>query len=69
MKVTWLDLGKPDRPSTYVYQDCEVFVDQNAVQVWREHPDAVFTLIIAHPFGSAEKASLGAYEVPDGNAG
>ena len=69
MKVTWSDLGKPERPGTYIYVDCEVFVDQNAVDTWRKHPDAVFTLRITDPMAGTRKGSLGAYNVPNDKTG
>ena len=70
MRVTWPDLGKPERPGTYVHQGCEVFVDQNAINVWRKHPDASFKLRITNPLDAGtRKGALGDYDVPGDNTG
>ena len=66
MKVTWSDLGKPTKPGRYAYQDCEVVVDPNAIQIWRKYPNAVFTLRFTDLWDGTRRASLGEYGVPGG---
>ena len=62
------DLGKPTKPGAYVYQDCEVVMDPNAIQVWRKYPNAVFTLRLTDLWDGTQRASLGTYEVPGGKS-
>ena len=66
MKITWTELGKPTKPGRYIYQDCEVVVDPNAIQIWRKYPNAVFTLRYTDLWDGTRRASLGDYEVPGG---
>ena len=66
MNVTWSDLGKPTKPGRYIYQECEVVVDPNAIHIWRKCPNAVFTLRFTEVWGGTRRASLGEYEVPGG---
>jgi hypothetical protein len=41
-KVTWKDIGRPEKPGSYAFLDGQIAIGQREIAIWRENPDGVF---------------------------
>lgn len=65
MQITWKDLGKPDIPGQYPWRDGIVQVHVKDIEVWRDHPEAKFTLIPFQATTGPKRYLLGAADYDD----
>ena len=66
MKVTWEDVGCPDRPGTYAFKNGTIInVTQQEISIWIEHPGARFTVRSFRPWTGNPQFALGGYELPE----
>jgi hypothetical protein len=64
MKVTWEDLGCPDGPGKYPFNEGMINVRQQEIDVWIQHPGARFTVSGFRPWTGKPQYALGGYELP-----
>ena len=62
MKASRDDLGNPDEPGVYLFQNMRVRVEEKHLKVWQEHPHAVFELIPFQPLAGPLVYALGSWE-------
>jgi hypothetical protein len=62
MKVSWTDVGNTEEPGAFEVGDSMVEVSAREIEIWRQHPDAVFTTIRAVPIGGQTVYALGEHE-------
>ena len=63
MKVTWENLGRPDGPGRYPFNDGTMEVRQQEINIWIEHPGARFTVRGFGPWTGKPQYALGAYDL------
>jgi hypothetical protein len=44
MQISWDELGRPEQPGQIRWRDGLVQVEAKHIQLWREHPEARFTV-------------------------
>lgn len=50
LRVSWDDIDRSAKPGTYFVQGGNVTVRDRDIEIWRDHPDAVFeTVWYRHP--------------------
>ena len=64
-KVTWENVGCPDGPGTYAFQDGTITVSQRELSIWIEHPGARFAVRKFRPWTGNPQFALGGYELPE----
>jgi hypothetical protein len=64
MKVTWQDVGSPIEPGNYEFEDGVLYVKQRELDIWKEHPDALFSVSSIRPYVGPTRYVLGSYELP-----
>jgi hypothetical protein len=62
--VTWQDVGCPEAPGTYPFNDGLINIRRRELDVWKEHPDALFTVAVFKPITGPVSYGLGSYELP-----
>jgi hypothetical protein len=62
--VTWQDVGSPTEPGLYEFDDGVLYVKQRELDVWKEHPNALFTVSPIRPYVGPVRYVLGTYELP-----
>jgi hypothetical protein len=80
-KITWQKAGRVTAPGRYMFRFGWLTVAAEDLAVWRQHPDAMFTLVPMPPNANAadgasvdgtadgtEEFHLGAFELPSGSA-
>jgi hypothetical protein len=58
--VTWQDVGSPIEPGLYEFDDGVLYVKQRELDVWKEHPNALFAV---SPFAHMSDPSGMSWEV------
>ena len=66
MKISWTDLEFVDTPGEFPFLDGTITIRQRYIDIWKERPDAVFTIVSAEPISGPKEYALGAYELPPG---
>lgn len=46
MKVSYIDVGRTKTARVVMLKGHRVRVDQQAIKVWKDHPDAVFNAVL-----------------------
>ena len=64
MKVTWQDVGSPQQPGNYAFEDGVLYVKPRELDIWKEHPNALFTVTAIRPYVGPVRYVLGSYELP-----
>lgn len=64
-KVTWQKAGQVSEPGRYMFRFGWLTVTAEDLAIWRQFPDAAFTLVgrVAEP-DAPEEFHLGAFELP-----
>ena len=65
-KVNWAQVGKVTEPGRYMFRFGFVIVTADDLTIWRQYPDAAFTLIPMFSAGPQEEYKLGAFDVSGG---
>ena len=64
-KVTWQKVGRVTEPGRYMFRFGWLTVTDADLAIWRQYPDAQFTLVMLPPAAGAEdEFHLGAFELP-----
>ncbi len=66
-KITWQKAGGITEPGRYMYRFGWLTVTTEDLAVWKQYPEAMFTLLklpSADAPGAAEEFHLGAFELP-----
>jgi hypothetical protein len=63
-KVTWAQVGRVAEPGRYLFTFGWLTITADDLDVWRQYPNAAFTLVV-HPPGTeaVEEYYLGSFEV------
>jgi hypothetical protein len=67
-KITWERVGRVTEPGRYMYTFGWLTITEGDLQVWRQYPDAAFTLLAHVPSADAvgDEFHLGAFDIsPD----
>jgi len=76
-KITWQKAGRVTAPGRYMFRFGWLTVAAEDLAVWRQHPDAMFTLVpmplnagasADEAVDGTEEFHLGAFELPAGSA-
>ena len=67
MKISWSDVSRIETPGDYRTSAGTLRIKQKDIDIWREHPEAVFEVITHGALASATVLFLGTYELPDGD--
>jgi hypothetical protein len=59
--VTWQDVGRPEQPGNYQFTDGMISVRADEIAIWRQYPNAMFTVV---GFPRPGYYGLGSYELP-----
>ena len=64
-KVTWQKVGRVTEPGRYMFRFGWLTVTDADLAIWRQYPDAQFTLVqMPAQTGPEEEFHLGAFELP-----
>ena len=64
-KVTWQKVGHVTEPGRYMFRFGWLMVTDADLAIWRQYPDAQFTLVLRpQAAGSEDEFHLGAFELP-----
>ena len=55
--VTWQDVGSPTEPGLYEFDDGVLYVKQRELDVWKEHPNTLFTVWPIRPYVGPVRSS------------
>jgi hypothetical protein len=60
-KVTWAQVGRVAEPGRYLFTFGWLTVTDADLAVWRQYPDAAFTLVVQSATDAVEEYRLGAF--------
>ena len=60
-KVTWAQVGRVAEPGRYLFTFGWLTITAADLAVWRQYPDAAFTLVVQSPTEPVEEYRLGAF--------
>ena len=60
-KVTWAQVGRVAEPGRYLFTFGWLTVTEADLAVWRQYPDAAFTLVVQSATEAVEEYRLGAF--------
>jgi hypothetical protein len=60
-KVTWAQVGRVAEPGRYLFTFGWLTITDADLAVWRQYPDAAFTLVVRSPTEAVEEYHLGAF--------
>ena len=60
-KVTWAQVGRVAEPGRYLFTFGWLTITDADLAVWRQYPDAAFTLVVQSPTEAVEEYRLGAF--------
>jgi hypothetical protein len=64
-KITWQKAGRVTEPGRYMFRFGWLTVAAEDLAVWKQFPDATFTLVkLPGPSSASEEYRLGAFELP-----
>jgi hypothetical protein len=63
-KITWQRAGRVTEPGRYMLRFGWLHVTAEDLAIWRQFPDAEFTLVEMPAGDSADEFHLGAFELP-----
>lgn len=63
-KVTWRKAGQVTEPGRYMFRFGWLTVTAEDLAIWRQFPEAAFTLVTRPGAADAEEYHLGAFELP-----
>ena len=63
-KVTWQTAGRVTEPGRYMFRFGWLTVTAADLAIWRQHPNAAFTLVNTPAPADTEEYHLGAFELP-----
>jgi hypothetical protein len=64
-KVTWQKAGGVTEPGRYMFTFGWLTVTAEDLAIWRQHPEASFTLVKLPSSDDDDEFHLGAFELPD----
>ena len=64
-KVTWQKAGRVTEPGRYMFTFGWLTVTADDLAIWRQHPEAAFTLVKLPSSDDDDEFHLGAFELPD----
>jgi hypothetical protein len=68
-KITWDKVGRVTEPGRYMYTFGWLTITARDLEIWRQYPQAAFTLLAGHPepeTSTGEEFHLGAFDIaPD----
>jgi len=68
-KVTWQRAGRVTEPGRYMFRFGWLTVSADDLAIWRQYPDAAFTLVnLPSEPDAAKEFHLGAFELPTSSA-
>ena len=74
-KVTWQQVGRVTEPGRYLFKFGWLTIEAEDIAVWKQFPDAAFTLVLKPPAPAPSDADdvsdelhLGAFELPHGSS-
>jgi hypothetical protein len=62
-KVTWAQVGRVAEPGRYPFTFGWLTITADDLAVWRQYPNAAFTLVLQSATEAVEEYRLGAFEV------
>jgi hypothetical protein len=62
-KVTWQQVGRVAEPGRYPFTFGWLTITADDLAVWRQYPNAAFTLVLQSATEAVEDYRLGAFEV------
>jgi hypothetical protein len=62
-KVSWTQVGRVTEPGRYLFTFGWLTITAEDLTVWRQHPNAAFTLVVESPTEGVEQYHLGAFEL------
>jgi hypothetical protein len=65
MRVSWDDIGRSTEEGEWEVRGQTVSVTWRQIEIWKQHPDAVFTATYFAPVSGTARWVLGSYELPD----
>jgi hypothetical protein len=60
-KITWAQVGRVAEPGRYLFTFGWLTITDADLAVWRQYPDAAFTLVVQSPTEAVEEYRLGAF--------
>jgi hypothetical protein len=60
-KVTWAQVGRVAEPGRYLFTFGWLTITDADLAVWRQYPDAAFTLVVQSSTDAVEEYRLGAF--------
>jgi hypothetical protein len=60
-KVTWAQVGRVPEPGRYLFTFGWLTITAADLAVWRQYPEAAFTLVVRSPPEAVEEYRLGAF--------
>ena len=67
MRISWDDIGRPEKAGSFPFGDGLVNVRPREVAIWREHPDATFLATRFQPKTGPVQYALSTYELDNGD--
>jgi hypothetical protein len=64
MKASWKDINYPAEAGKYHFRDGELLVEHRHIEIWNEHPNALFTVKAVRSYSDVQYV-LGGYELPE----
>lgn len=68
-KVAWSDVNNVQETGHYPFRDGVIAILALEIAIWRNRPDALFTLMRKNPIRDQIEYVLGKHEFPSGKAG
>lgn len=65
MKISWRDVNETEEPGNFPFQGGYLSIKASEIAIWKEHPDAVFTVVPFQATVGPKRCVLGSYEVDD----
>ena len=63
-KVTWTDIGQPEKPGSYAFLDGQIAIGQREIAIWRENPTGIFLVGVFRSKAGPVYYSPGTYLKP-----
>jgi hypothetical protein len=64
-KVTWAQVGLVTEPGRFMFKFGWLTVTADELAIWKQFPDAAFTLVSSKPSEDGEEYCLGSFDIGD----
>lgn len=65
MEVSWQDVHKTEQPGDYPFRGGMLTVRAREIEIWKEHPDATFTVVPFQGQSGPKRFVLGTWATDD----